>query len=99
LIWLPEAAADVQRFYRFLAPKSLHAARRAVEAVDQGVDLLRTQPAIGRLIDDWPENYREWTIPFGDNAYVVWYRIDADIDVVTILAVRHQRESGYQSPQ
>ncbi len=48
---------------------------------------------MGRLIDDLPEDYREWPIGFGDSGYVARYRIDDD--AVTILAVRHQKEAGY----
>jgi len=48
---------------------------------------------MGRLIEDLPEQYREWPIDFGDSGYVARYRLDGD--TVTILAVRHQKEAGY----
>lgn len=48
---------------------------------------------MGRLIEDFPEQYREWTIGFGDSGYLARYRFDGD--AVTILAVRHQKEAGY----
>ena len=37
LIWSPSALRDVQRLYRFLAPKNLDAAKRAVSAIRSGV--------------------------------------------------------------
>jgi plasmid stabilization system protein ParE len=40
-----------------------------------------------------PDDYREWTIDFGDSGYVARYRFDGE--GVTILAVRHQKEIGY----
>lgn len=40
-----------------------------------------------------PEEFREWLIDFADSGYVVRYRLDAR--EVVILAVRHQREAGY----
>ncbi|QHD70516.1 type II toxin-antitoxin system RelE/ParE family toxin [Sphingobium yanoikuyae] len=40
-----------------------------------------------------PPEYREKLIAFGNSGYVALYRLDGD--VVAILAVRHQKESGY----
>ncbi len=48
---------------------------------------------MGRRIEDFPEEYREWLIGFGDSSYVARYRFDGE--VVTILAVRHQKEAGF----
>lgn len=90
--WSPAALRDVQRLYRFLAPKSPDAAKRAVKAIRQGVQILKHQAGVGRHIDDMPEQFREWLIDFGDSGYVTRYRIDTD--GVTVLAVWHQREAG-----
>jgi hypothetical protein len=38
-------------------------------------------------------DYREWSINFGDSGYIARYRFDGE--VVTILALRHQKEIGY----
>lgn len=88
----PAAIRDLHRLREFLRPKSPDAARRAGEAIRQGVKIC-AHPRMGRLIDDLPEQYREWLIGFGDSGYVARYRIDDD--AVTILAVRHQKEAGY----
>ncbi len=48
---------------------------------------------MGRRIEDLPEEYREWLIGFEDSGYVARYRVDGE--VVTILAVRHQKEAGF----
>ncbi len=93
LIWSQPALLDVQRLYRFLAPKNPDAAKRAVKAIRQGVMVLGQQPGVGRPIDDMPEAFREWIIDFGESGYVARYRIE--VDVVTILAVRHQKEVGF----
>ena len=93
LIWSPAALLDVQRLYRFLALKNIDATKRAVTAMRQGVRVLGQQPGIGRLIDEMPDEFREWIIDFGDSGYVARYRLDSD--VVTILAMRHQKEVGY----
>lgn len=77
----------------FLRPKNPGAAKRAAESIRQGVQALGTHPRMGRLVEDLPEQYREWPIDFGDGGYVVRYRVEGD--TITILAVRHQREAGY----
>ncbi|ARC38819.1 type II toxin-antitoxin system RelE/ParE family toxin (plasmid) [Paracoccus yeei] len=93
LIWTPEALQGVQRCYRFLAPKNLEAAARAVRAIREGMQIVSAHPGVGRPADKMEPAFREWLIPFGDSGYVVLYRVDDDLAVV--LAVRHQREAGY----
>jgi plasmid stabilization system protein ParE len=93
LIWSPAALIDVQRLYRFLAPKNIDAAKRAVMAIRQGVKVLAQQPGMGRPVEDLPSEFREWIIDFGDSGYIARYRLETD--AVTILAVRHQKEVGY----
>lgn len=93
LSWTPQAMADVQRLYRFLASRDLNAARNAVSEIRSSVKILAHQPVSGRPIEELPSAYREWPVSFGNSGYVVLYRIDTD--VVSILAVRHQRETGW----
>jgi hypothetical protein len=38
--------------------------------------------------------FRQWLIDFGSSGYIAWYRFDGD--TTTILAVRHQKEVGYE---
>lgn len=94
VIFATAAIRDLQRLRDFLTPKSPDAARRAGEAIMQGVTLLGSHPHIGRMVDDLPDNFREWLIDFGDSGYVARYRFDAA--AVTILAIRHQREAGFK---
>ena len=93
LIWTPSALLDVQRLYRFLVVKNPDAARRAVKAIRQGVKMLEQQPKVGRPVEDMDNEYRDWIIDFGDSGYVVRYRVDQRL--VTVLAVRHQKEVGF----
>ncbi|HEU0231481.1 MAG TPA: type II toxin-antitoxin system RelE/ParE family toxin [Burkholderiaceae bacterium] len=83
----------MQRLRDFLRPKTPDAARRVGEAIRKGVQVLGSHPRMGRLVENLPEQYREWPIDFGDSGYVARYRIDADM--VIILAIRHQKETGY----
>jgi len=93
VIFSPAAIRDLERLRAFLRSKNSSAAKRAGEAIIQGLQGLDAHPRMGRLIEDLPERYREWLIEFGDSGYVARYRIDGD--GVTILAVRHQKEAGY----
>ncbi len=56
--------------------------------------MLAQHPEIGRPAEDMEPEYREWLIDFGDSGYVALYRYDGE--TVLIVAVRHQREAGYQ---
>jgi plasmid stabilization system protein ParE len=93
LRWSLAALRDVGRLHDFLAPKSRDAARRAVEAIQQGVQVLGTYPEIGRPVDEMPPEFREWVIEFGSGAYLALYHYDGK--EVVILAVRHGLEAGY----
>ena len=93
LIWSPSALLDAQRLYRFLAPKNSEAAKRAVQAIRQGVKVLEQQPGLGRPVEDMDDEFRDWIIDFGDSGYVARYRFDQQS--ITILAVRHQKEVGF----
>ena len=93
LIWSPQALLDVQRLYRFLAPKNQDAAKRAITAIRQGVNVLSLQPAMGRPVEDMDDEFRDWIIDFGDSGYVARYRLDSEN--VIMLAVRHQKEAGF----
>lgn len=94
LIWTPNALADVQRLYRWLLSKDGEAATRAVAAIRAGVKILAQSPRIGRPVEDMDAEYREKLIDFGNSGYVALYRLDGE--TVAILAVRHQKEAGYQ---
>lgn len=92
VIFSPAAIRDLERLRAFLRPKSPSAAKRAGESIVLGVRALGAHPQMGRPIEDLPELYREWLIDFGDSGYVARYRFEGD--VVTILAIRHQKEAG-----
>lgn len=94
LIWSPEALADVQRLYRFLAEKNPDAARRSASAIRDGMQVIAGHPDAGRPVDDMNPEFREWPISFGASGYVALYRLHKNVALV--VAVRHQKEVGYQ---
>ena len=83
------------RLHGFLAFVSSDVAKRAIQAIRQGVKVLSQQPEIGRPAEGMQSEFREWVIEFGQGAYLVLYRYDvasAGSGEVVILAVRHGRE-------
>ena len=93
IVYTAAALRDIERLRAFLRPKNQAAAKRAGEAIRNGLRILASQPRMGRPAGDLPEPYREWVIEYGKDGYVVRYRVDDD--VVTVLAVRHGRELGF----
>lgn len=93
VVYAPAAIGDLQRLRDFLREKNPAAAQRAGDAIRPGVKLLGTHPRLGRLVEDLPEDFREWIIDFGDSGYVVRYHVG--VRGVTILAIRHRKEAGY----
>ena len=92
LSWTPQALSDIQRLYRFLALRDLNAARNAIKEIRNSIKILAHQPGSGRPVEEFP-SCREWPISFGNSGYVALDRIEDG--TVTLLAVRHQRETGW----
>ncbi|WP_090176612.1 MULTISPECIES: type II toxin-antitoxin system RelE/ParE family toxin [unclassified Duganella] len=90
LIWSAAALSDVQRLYRFPAPKSQTAAKQAVAAIRRAVRWLQAYPHLGKRTFHLGPGHRQLAVPFGAEGYVVFYVVSGG--VVTILAVKHQRE-------
>lgn len=93
LRWSPRALNDVQRLYRFLAPKNPDVAICAVRAIRASVKILAHQPQAGRPSEELGSEFREWVVEFGRSGYVALYHYSGN--EIVILAVRHGREAGY----
>jgi plasmid stabilization system protein ParE len=88
------AKEDLQQLYKFLIENDLEAAHSALKAIRKSISLLQDFPFTCRKAS--PDNpfLREMLISCGDGGYVAFFEIEAD-NVVTVLAVRHQREEDY----
>lgn len=86
------ARDDLDRLYEFQALRDIESAERALLAIEQGLKSLRYSPFTCRKAGESPF-LRELVISYGRTGYVALFEIDARC--VTILAVRHQRESDY----
>ncbi len=93
IIFIPASVRDLERLREFLRRKTPLAAKRAGEFILQGLRALGAHPYMGRLIEDLPDQYREWLMEFGDSGYIARYHIDENY--LTVLALRHQKEVGF----
>lgn len=89
------AREDLLELHAVLAEHSLEAAEAAVSTIERALSFLEEFPWACRASTAIPRaRFRELVIPFGRRGYVAVFEIEGD-DVVTVLAVRHQRESDY----
>lgn len=94
------AQQDLERLFDFVLERELARdggdlalAQRALDAVRAGLATLRSSPFTCRKAGTSPF-LRELVIPFGHLGYVALFEIEG-ADLVTVLAVRHQREDDY----
>ena len=91
------ARADLLRLYDFILerdPSDFTLAERAISAISQGFRVLEFSPFTCRKAQAETPFLRELVIPFGGSGYVALFEIE-DNSMVTILAIRHQREDDY----
>lgn len=89
-----EARDDLLRLHAFLAEHSPRVAEEALGTIRRALTLLEEFPwscrASTALVG---RRFRELVISFGAAGYVALFEIEED--TVTVLAVRHQRESDF----
>jgi plasmid stabilization system protein ParE len=88
------ATQGLERCRLFLAEKNQRAAQRAGQTIARTLEILASEPEVGRPFDDAPE-LRELVIEFGDAGYIALYRYKIETNTVYILAFLHQKEAGY----
>ena len=89
----PRAIGDLERLFDFIAEEDPARARRQVLSVRRALELLADHPLLGREAE---EGRRELILSRGRYGYVAKYRWVPAEDVILILAIRHQREAGFQ---
>ena len=89
LIWEPGAVDDLSRLREFIQPHNPKAAMNAARRIIESTNLLLDHPYLGHPMDDLPE-FNELFIPFGQNGYVLRYRLDNGN--IIILRIWHTRE-------
>ena len=86
------ALADVERLVEFLLKEHPEAALETAGLITDAIEILERFPLVGRPAG---EGLRELVISRGGAGYLALYEYRAEVDLVTMLAIRHQREAGY----
>ena len=84
--------ADIERLVHFLIDVDLVAALNTFDIINDGLQLLKRHPEIGRLVEG---EKRELVISRGSTGYIAIYAFDKLQNIVVVLAVKHQREDGF----
>ena len=93
VVYSARSLAHIERAFQFLRDKNPAAALDAVSAIQSAVDNLVAHPLTGPRIEG---ELRQLVISYGQTGYVALYRFVVSQDEVRILAIRHQRELGFQ---
>lgn len=93
VVYAPRARADLLRLGDFLSSESAKWAEETGGLIVSAVRVLESHPLIGRPVPD--SDLRELVIARGRSGYLALYRYDTSVDVVVVLAIRHQREAGF----
>jgi len=94
LTYAARALQDLERLSDFLVETQPKAALETVNLIFSALDILVQHPEMGRKVHF---GQRELVISRGRTGYLALYRYLPHLDRVLVLAVRHQRESGYKS--
>jgi toxin ParE1/3/4 len=89
----PEVRDDLERILDHLLEHQPDEAKVRVREIIQAIDVLGTNPLIGRPASG---DKRELVIGRRAKGYLALYRYVAVVDTVFVLAVRGQREAGYR---
>ena len=90
---LPEVFDDLDRIFDHLAQYDLEGTPSRIAEILAAIDVLTTNPQIGRPARD---DDRELVIGSGSRGYIALYRYAPEVDAVFVLAIRAQREAGYR---
>jgi plasmid stabilization system protein ParE len=92
LIYSKGALNNFERILEFLLEAEPALAYRVIDNIADAIEILQRHPLIGRPLEN---EKHELLISRGKTGYVALYRYDESLDIVFVLALRHQREAGY----
>lgn len=93
LLWDKGALEDLERLADFLAKDDRAAAEATFDLIEEAVDVLASHPLIGPRVSG---ELRELVISRGRTGYIALYQYYPDFERVTVRAIRHQREAGFE---
>ena len=94
LVYTEQALMDLERLSDFLLETDPQAAQDTAVLIFEALEILVRHPEIGRKVHF---GQRELVISRGRTGYLALYRFLPHLDRILVLALRHQRESGYKS--
>jgi toxin ParE1/3/4 len=89
----PEVADDFDRILDHLLSHEVGDAPSRLRDVISAIDVLEKSPLIGRPLKT---DLRELVIGRRAHGYVALYRYVEEVDTVFVLAIRGQKEAGYE---
>ena len=95
VLYTERALDDIERLSDFLLASDPLAVPATAGIIFEALDILAHSPEIGRKVR---AGNRELVISRGSSGYLALYRFLPGQRRVLVLALRHQRESGYKSP-
>jgi len=93
LVYTEQALMDLERLSDFLVETDPQAAQDTAVLIFEALEILVQHPEIGRKVHF---GQRELVISRGRTGYLALYRFLPHLDRILVLALRHQRESGYK---
>jgi len=93
LVYTQQALTDLERLRDFLLEADPQVAQDTADLIFDALEILVQHPEIGRKVHF---GQRELVISRGRTGYLALYRFLPHIDRILVLALRHQRESGYK---
>jgi plasmid stabilization system protein ParE len=94
IVFEDRALADMERILQFNAERDPATAIEHLHRIRDGVLILGDHPEIGRAVAGSP--LRELVISHGSSGYIALYEYARVQNEVRVVAIRHQRESGYR---
>ncbi len=92
----PDVADDFDRILEHLIQHQVADAPSRIEDIMRAIDLLERNPLIGRPVR---ADLRELVIGRRARGYIALYRYVTELDTVFVLAIRAQKEAGYERSQ
>lgn len=90
----PDVGNDFDRILDHLAHYQVENPTLRIQEIIEALNVLENNPLIGRPVNN---DKRELVIGRRSHGYVALYRYVVEVDTVFVLAVRSQREAGYEA--
>lgn len=93
VVYSRRALDHIERAFGLLRDQDPEAGLDAVTAIQSAVENLAAHPLVGHRLEG---ELREMIVSYGPSGYIALYRFVIARDEVRVLAIRHQREMGFQ---